>query len=103
MPATYWCDRWLPHHPFLRDNAADDDRVLIMMTCCPHPDSEHRLSTNCHELIHYPSEDYPCLCEKFEPGEDPDRCAGCRHEAAQHEKLRVCRPVSGELCPCRRA
>lgn len=74
-----------------------------MSSCCSHTDQEHRVATSCHEQVHYPDEDYPCLCEGFTPRADaPDRCAGCGHLRNAHETVRVCRPASGAVCGCRR-
>jgi hypothetical protein len=51
-------------------------------------------------VIHYPSEDYPCLCEN-ESAFESETCAECQHPAAKHTRARVCKPVSGEICACR--
>lgn len=71
-----------------------------MNPCCPHPDEEHELLAACQEVIHYPSEDYPCLCTGFEG--DADLCTHCHHARRQHTLTRVCKPKSGEYCGCRR-
>lgn len=68
------------------------------MSCCPHPNEEHQLLATCHEVIHYPSEDYPCLCTGFE-GEG-ERCEECEHKREEHRIDRVCRPASGAYCLC---
>jgi len=49
----------------------------------------------CQEVIHYPSEDYPCLCPGFTAGDAPNRCT-CEHAQTSHVMLRVCRE-----CACR--
>lgn len=59
------------------------------MHCCPHEESKHRIASNCQEVIHYPSEDYPCLCPGLE------RC-DCEHPPASHVTARVC-----DECACR--
>ncbi|MGN6183280.1 MAG: hypothetical protein ACTHQM_06445 [Thermoanaerobaculia bacterium] len=69
-----------------------------MSPCCPHPDQEHQLLATCQKVIHYPSEDYPCLCTGFR-GEG-ETCAECEHEKSSHVVTRVCKPASGEYCNC---
>lgn len=69
------------------------------MSCCPHPDSDHIAIEACQEVIHYPSEDYPCLCTGYVPGEG-EICQVCEHRHTSHKVTRVCRPESGELCAC---
>ncbi len=68
---------------------------------CAHSDSEHRIVNECEEVIHYPSEDYPCVCTGFAAGSDANICAHCQHAAAKHIKVRICRPASGPVCLCR--
>lgn len=69
------------------------------MSCCPHSEEEHYLATHCLDVIHYPSEDYPCLCEGFD-GEG-ERCGECAHKRESHQRVRECKPRSGEICTCR--
>lgn len=69
------------------------------MHCCSHQDSEHHLAQSCLDVIHYPSEDYPCLCSRYAPSEG-EKCQ-CGHGRATHVTARVCRPESGEVCECR--
>lgn len=69
-----------------------------MSSCCPHPDSEHQLLATCQEVIHYPSEDYPCLCTGFRGA--AGKCAECEHAESAHVITRVCKPSSGDYCPC---
>ncbi len=68
---------------------------------CMHADSEHHIVNVCEEFIHYPSEDYPCACHGFAPAGDPNVCAECEHPKSRHATVRLCRPASGEFCPCR--
>lgn len=70
-----------------------------MSRCCPHQEQEHHLTLTCQEVIHYPSEDYPCLCTGFRGGAT---CEDCDHPKASHRAARVCKPASGEYCACRR-
>lgn len=71
-----------------------------MSPCCPHQPDEHEILSACQEVIHYPSEDYPCLCTGFEGDE---RCLRCEHPKKSHAVLRVCKPRSGEHCSCSRS
>lgn len=41
----------------------------------------------CEEVIHYPSEDYPCLCEELVLDESARVCLECGHEAAKHSEV----------------
>jgi hypothetical protein len=66
---------------------------------CPHSDEEHQLLQTCQEVIHYPSEDYPCLCPGYR---GTDLCENCNHPRAAHRIVRVCEPLSGEECRCGR-
>ena len=61
-----------------------------MNNCCPHPESEHHTSTVCQDVIHYPSEDYPCLCARFRAGETAEKCGECGHPRGSHRVQRVC-------------
>lgn len=70
-----------------------------MAACCPHPDEDHQILAMCEEVIHYPSEDYPCLCEGFTGSSET--CERCQHARDRHVTVRVCRPSSGEFCSCR--
>jgi len=60
-----------------------------MSACCPHPSDQHELHATCQQVIHYPSEDYPCLCHGFEG--DADVCLSCDHAKRQHVVTRVCK------------
>lgn len=68
---------------------------------CAHSESEHHPVNVCEEIVHYPSEDYPCFCGGFRSGDTAAVCGQCGHAAAKHVNLRLCRPVSGDFCPCR--
>lgn len=72
-----------------------------MTICCEHSPDEHQVVAVCQQVIHYPSEDYPCVCNGL-VAEGGNVCASCGHEVAQHKRERVCRPVGGEFCACRR-
>lgn len=72
-----------------------------MSRCCSHQEEEHVLLATCQEVVHYPSEDYPCLCTGFS-GES-ERCAECGHARAAHVIARVCKPAEGGYCDCRAA
>ncbi len=67
---------------------------------CTHSDSEHHVVNVCEEVIHYPSEDYPCFCTGFAAGEDA-KCGPCGHAASKHMNVRICRPANGDFCACR--
>jgi len=56
----------------------------------------------CQDVIHYPSEDYPCLCVGFETGATSGVCRNCEHKREAHTWARVCRPESKEYCACSR-
>lgn len=71
-----------------------------MTRCCPHAEDEHHHLPTCQDVIHYPSEDYPCLCTHF-AGEGA-QCDECGHARTSHIVTRVCKPDSGEHCECRR-
>ena len=71
-----------------------------MTGCCPHEEDEHHLLPTCQEVIHYPSEDYPCLCTHF--AGDGAKCDECGHVQTSHIVMRVCKPDSGGHCECRR-
>lgn len=72
-----------------------------MDECCPHRSDEHQLVSTCQVVIHYPSEDYPCLCHGLLG--DGDICLECDHRRDMHVTARVCHPESGDYCGCRRA
>ena len=38
----------------------------------------------CHEEIHFPSEDYPCLCDELFVDETGTICLQCGHGVAKH-------------------
>lgn len=59
------------------------------MPCCPHDAQDHKIVAECREVIHYPSEDYPCVCPGWE------QC-NCQHPEGSHVKARVC-----TICSCR--
>lgn len=71
-----------------------------MSDCCAHDETEHHLLAICQEVIHYPSEDYPCLCTGLAGA--GEQCSSCNHPRDSHQPQRVCRPLSGELCGCSR-
>jgi hypothetical protein len=80
----------------MRNDSSDvDDR---MSSCCPHGENEHHLLATCQDVIHYPSEDYPCLCTEFEG--TGEKCEECSHRKASHVVTRVCKPENGEYCAC---
>lgn len=56
----------------------------------------------CQDVIHYPSEDYPCLCIGFENGATQGKCRNCEHERESHAWARVCRPDAKDYCACSR-
>jgi len=73
------------------------------MSCCAHTPAEHYVIQTCDQVIHYPSEDYPCLCSSFEPSPvEPEVCVLCEHALSRHSVTRICRPASGDFCGCRR-
>jgi len=41
-------------------------------------------TTICEEVIHYPSEDYPCLCEQLVVDDAGKICLACEHDARKH-------------------
>ena len=38
----------------------------------------------CEEVIHYPSEDYPCLCYRLQLDDSGKICMQCGHAARKH-------------------
>jgi hypothetical protein len=76
------------------------DEQLPMTNCCPHGEDEHHLVTVCQEVIHYPSEDYPCVCTSSAAEEGA--CADCGHAGRSHVARRICRPADGDMCGCTR-
>jgi hypothetical protein len=42
------------------------------------------MSEICEEVIHYPSEDYPCLCERLVLDDSGKVCLECEHDARKH-------------------
>jgi len=60
-----------------------------MSRCCPHEDEKHQLLTTCQEVIHYPSEDYPCLCAAL-AADGSGKCAECGHKDTSHVVTRIC-------------
>jgi hypothetical protein len=71
----------------------------MSMCACGHPETEHKLRHACEELIIYPSEEYPCNCDRYEPSMADD-CLTCGHEKDKHQVIVRCQPASGELCSC---
>jgi hypothetical protein len=67
-------------------------KLRTMNACCPHPPEEHQLLATCQQVIHYPSEDYPCLCHGFDG--DADLCLACDHAKRHHVVTRVCAECS---------
>jgi hypothetical protein len=45
--------------------------------------------TICEEQIHYPDEDYPCLCEELRVDPSGERCVQCGHLATKHTIART--------------
>jgi hypothetical protein len=41
------------------------------------------------------------VCTGFEAGEDASVCKHCQHAREKHVNVRMCRPASGDFCPCR--
>lgn len=70
-----------------------------MTGCCVHDEKSHVTITICEEQIHYPSEDYPCVCDQVLP-DSAGKCLTCGHKATKHTATRICRPPSGESCDC---
>jgi hypothetical protein len=70
-----------------------------MRICCEHSADEHNVVEVCQQVIHYPSEDYPCVCNGLVV--EGEVCAACGHPVGLHVRERVCRPGSGEFCSCR--
>jgi len=68
-----------------------------MTTCCSHTEDEHHRVTICTEQIHYPSEDYPCLCEGM--AGDGAVCPTCGHKRESHLTKRICR-FAPDSCDC---
>ena len=69
-----------------------------MGRCCPHDDADHQVATICTDVIHYPSEDYPCLCEAL-TGDD-EHCTTCEYRRTSHVVTRTCKPRDGGVCEC---
>jgi len=67
-----------------------------MLDCCAHGEEEHDAATICEVQIHYPSEDYPCVCEGLVTEGLSDTCVDCGHGAEKHLVTRCCRS-----CHCR--
>lgn len=68
---------------------------------CAHSPVEHHVVNVCEEVIHYPSEDYPCSCPGYAEGLRRGMCGHCEHPESRHMTVRLCRPANGEFCPCR--
>ena len=58
------------------------------MQCCDHGAERHERTTVCTEQYHYPSEDYPCLCDGLAAGDEP--CSTCGHPASKHVAMLQC-------------
>jgi hypothetical protein len=43
--------------------------------------------TICEEQIHYPDEDYPCLCELLVLDAAGKVCVTCEHDARKHSAV----------------
>lgn len=71
-----------------------------MNQCCPHSDDQHHLVDTCQDVVHYPSEDYPCLCSGYVAAAEGEQCSRCSHARKSHVRARVCRPAGGEVCGC---
>ena len=41
----------------------------------------------CEEVIHYPSEDYPCLCERLVLDDAGKICMECEPDALKHRTV----------------
>jgi hypothetical protein len=68
------------------------------MTCrCGHSDTEHPTTHPCRGQIHYPSEDYPCTCDEFQPDGSSEVCFSCGHKRDLHGAMRRC---THEGCRC---
>lgn len=73
-----------------------------MQRCeCGHDLGDHVETSICQKVIHYPSEDYPCLCTGYVATENGD-CAECEHPVGLHVTVTRCKPPGGELCVCTR-
>lgn len=44
-------------------------------------------ATICEEVIHYPSEDYPCLCDRLVLDDLGRICMECGHDATMHRGI----------------
>ena len=44
-------------------------------------------ATICEEVIHYPSEDYPCLCERLVLDDSGKTCLECEHDVRKHTNV----------------
>lgn len=71
-------------------------RSTRMRDPCEHADDEHETAMICEVQIHYPSEDYPCVCEGLVTEGLSDTCVQCGHRAEKHLVTRRCRS-----CNCR--
>lgn len=70
------------------------------MKCkCGHNESVHVAVHTCQVQIHYPNEDYPCVCGRFAESDDPLVCSECEHPKAMHKLEFRCRP-KGDFCTC---
>ena len=71
-----------------------------MASCqCGHPEADHKIRHVCEDVIVYPSEEYPCSCERFAASMSGD-CINCGHARMLHMVVVRCLPASGELCGC---
>ncbi|HEY5610116.1 MAG TPA: hypothetical protein VIL97_02830 [Thermoanaerobaculia bacterium] len=73
------------------------------VTChCGHSDADHVLLSACQEQVHYPDEDYPCMCADFAPGSDAVLCAECGHKRERHLDVMRCKQPLASACSCTR-
>ena len=59
------------------------------MQSCDHAPDCQKDAIICTDQIHYPSEDYPCLCEGVVPPVGTV-CEACGHPSAKHLVTRHC-------------
>jgi hypothetical protein len=67
---------------------------------CGHGVGDHQENSVCQKVIHYPSEDYPCLCSGFAAPAEGEDCTDCQHPRGLHVTVTRCKPSTGELCAC---
>lgn len=72
-----------------------------MSACqCGHDEQEHPFAYACQEVVHYPSEDYPCVCSDYNQQADKPGVCQCGHERAKHVLQTMCRHRETEFCSC---